>query len=75
MAKTSFVSRWRPCAREAKGEPQYRAQFSDWNLLPEITDSMFAFSPPEATEKIAFLPQLRAVADPRKEARVEVRSP
>jgi hypothetical protein len=53
---------------DAEGEPQHRAQFSDWNLSPEITDSMFAFTPPEGAEKIAFLPQLRAVAVPRKEA-------
>jgi hypothetical protein len=54
--------------KDAEGEPQFRAQFSDWNLSPEITDSMFAFTPPEGAEKIAFLPQLRAVAAPRKEA-------
>ena len=54
--------------KDAEGEPQFRAQFSDWNLSPEITDSMFAFTPPEGAEKIAFLPQLRAVPAPRKEA-------
>ncbi|MDQ3774158.1 MAG: DUF2092 domain-containing protein [Pseudomonadota bacterium] len=54
--------------KDAAGEPQFRAQFSDWNLSPEITDSMFAFTPPEGAEKIAFLPQLRAVAVRRKAA-------
>ncbi|MGQ0593776.1 MAG: DUF2092 domain-containing protein [Gammaproteobacteria bacterium] len=54
--------------KDAEGEPQFRAQFSDWNLAPEISDSMFAFTPPEGAEKIAFLPQLRAVAVPRKAA-------
>ncbi|MGH8572825.1 MAG: DUF2092 domain-containing protein, partial [Gammaproteobacteria bacterium] len=54
--------------KDAEGEPQFRAQFSDWNLSPEVTDSMFAFTPPEGAEKIAFLPQLRPVAAPRKEA-------
>lgn len=54
--------------KDAEGEPQFRAELSDWNLSPEVTDSMFAFTPPEGAEKIAFLPQLRAVAAPRKEA-------
>jgi hypothetical protein len=54
--------------KDAEGEPQFRAQFSDWNLSPEVTDSMFAFTPPEGAEKIAFLPQLRAVAAPLKAA-------
>ncbi len=54
--------------KDAEGEPQHWAQFSDWNLSPEITDSMFAFTPPEGAEKIVFLPQLRAVAASRKEA-------
>ena len=54
--------------KDAEGEPRFRAQFFDWSLSPEITDSMFAFIPPEGAEKIAFLPQLRAVAAPRKEA-------
>ncbi len=53
---------------DSEGEPQFRAQFSDWNLAPEVTESMFAFTPPEGAEKIAFLPQLRAVAVPRKAA-------
>ena len=48
--------------------PQFRAEFSDWNLSPEVTDSMLAFTPPEGAEKIAFLPQLRAVAVRRKAA-------
>lgn len=42
----------------AEGQPQFRAQFTDWNLSPEIQDSQFAFVPPEGARKIAFLAQL-----------------
>jgi hypothetical protein len=40
------------------GQPQYRAQFSDWNLSPRVKDSMFEFKPPSGVQKIAFLNQL-----------------
>jgi len=42
----------------AEGQPQFRAQFSDWNLTPQINDAQFAFTPPEGAKKIAFLAQL-----------------
>jgi len=48
--------------KDAEGQPQFRALFSDWNLSPTVTDSMFMFTPPEEAKKIAFLPQLRQVA-------------
>lgn len=41
------------------GQPQYRASFSDWNLAPEVRDSMFAFSAPPDARRIAFLAELR----------------
>ena len=40
--------------RKAKGEPQFWAQFSDWNLSPDVSDAQFAFTPPEGAAKIAF---------------------
>ena len=40
--------------KEAAGQPQFWAQFSDWNLSPEVPDSLFAFTPPEGAAKIAF---------------------
>jgi len=40
--------------KNAEGQPQFRAQFSDWNLTPEVTESMFAFTPPQGMQKIAF---------------------
>ena len=42
------------------GRPQFWAQFSDWNLKPEVPDSFFAFKPPEGAMKIAFSPQQMA---------------
>jgi hypothetical protein len=47
--------------KNAEGQPQFRAQFSDWNLAPEVQNSQFAFSPPEGARKIAFLAQLRQI--------------
>lgn len=42
----------------AEGQPQFRAQFSDWNLAPQIDSAQFAFTPAEGAKKIAFLAQL-----------------
>jgi hypothetical protein len=48
--------------KNAEGQPSFRAQFSDWNLTPEIHDSQFAFTPPEGARKIAFLAQMPQIA-------------
>lgn len=48
--------------RKDKGEPQFRAQFSDWNLAPEITDSTFLAKPPGGAQKVAFAAQLPRVS-------------
>jgi hypothetical protein len=40
--------------KKAEGQPQFWAQFSDWNLSPDIPDSLFVFTPPEGAAKIAF---------------------
>ena len=45
-----------------EGQPQYRAQFSDWNLTPQIQEAQFKFSPPGSARKIAFLAQLSSIA-------------
>ena len=44
--------------KNAEGQPQFRAQFSEWNPAPDIQDAMFAFTPPQGARKIAFLAQL-----------------
>jgi hypothetical protein len=43
--------------RHADGRPQFWAQFSDWNLAPEVPDALFAYTPPPGTAKIAFSPR------------------
>ena len=48
--------------RKEKGQPQFRAQFSNWNLAPEVSSSLFEFVPPPGMQQIAFLAQLPRVA-------------
>ena len=48
--------------KKAKGEPQFWAQFSDWNLAPAIEDSTFVAKPPDGAQKIAFAAQLPRVS-------------
>ena len=44
--------------KTVKGEPQFRADLSDWNLAPAITDATFVAKPPEGAQKVAFAAQL-----------------
>ena len=44
--------------RNEKGQPQFRAQFFNWNLAPEAPASLFAFVPTPGMHQIAFLAQL-----------------
>jgi hypothetical protein len=44
--------------KNAEGHPQFRAQFTDWDLSPQIQADEFAFTPPAGARKIAFLAQL-----------------
>ena len=39
------------------GRPQFWAQFSNWNLAPNVSDSLFTFTPPKGAVKIAFSPR------------------
>ena len=39
---------------DAPGQPEFRAQFSAWNLAPESADALFTFTPPAGTSKIPF---------------------
>ena len=48
--------------KTAKGEPQFWAEFSDWNLAPAIEDSTFLVTPPEGAQKVAFAAQLPRVS-------------
>jgi hypothetical protein len=44
------------------GSPQWSAYLYDWNFSPQLTDELFAFTPPEGAEKIKFLPVQAAQA-------------
>jgi hypothetical protein len=36
--------------------PQWTAYFTDWNVSPQLADSLFTFTPPQGAEKIDFVP-------------------
>lgn len=44
--------------KTSKGEPQFHAQFSDWNLVPAISDTTFQATVPDGAQKVAFATQL-----------------
>jgi hypothetical protein len=48
--------------KKAKGEPQFWAQFSEWNLAPAISASTFQAQPPNGAQKVAFASQLPRVS-------------
>ena len=58
-----------PCSlvityRKAAGQPQYWAEFSDWDLSPRAQDKQFEFDPPEGAEKLSIQ---AAVEEARKD--------
>ena len=44
--------------RKSPGQPQFWAQFADWNLAPAVNDAMFTAQVPAGAQKIAFAAQL-----------------
>ena len=48
--------------KNAKGEPQYRADFSDWNLSTKTPKGVFIFTPPGSAEQVPLLVRNRAEA-------------
>ena len=43
-------------------EPQWTAYFTDWNLAPQLSDSLFVFSPPDKAVKAKFVSLKEAAA-------------
>ena len=41
--------------KRENGQPQFWANFHDWNFSPETPDSLFAFTPAEGATPIAFV--------------------
>ena len=55
--------------KQSPGQPQFRAQFTDWNSAPLLTDATFAFTPPAGAQNVAFLAQMaRSAGKPRSAA-------
>ena len=53
--------------RKSPGQPQFWAQFADWNLAPAVTDATFTAQVPAGAQKVAFAAQLpRAARTVRK---------
>ena len=51
---------------EEEGQPQFRAQFSDWNLTPEVPESLFTLTLPPNAEQIPIVAQLARNPDGEK---------
>jgi hypothetical protein len=49
-------------------EPQWTAYLTDWNLAPQLSDSLFVFSPPEKAVKAKFVSLKEATAAQKKAA-------
>jgi hypothetical protein len=45
--------------KNAPGQPQFWADFSDWDLSPKVAADSFSFKPPTGSEKITFLAPVR----------------
>jgi hypothetical protein len=37
--------------KDKNGQPQFRADLSNWNLAPDVSDALFAFTPPNGSEE------------------------
>jgi hypothetical protein len=48
--------------KDENGQPQFWADLSNWNLAPEVSDALFAFTPPSGAERIQFLAEARSAA-------------
>jgi len=50
---------------DARGRPQFRADFREWKLTPDVSEKVFAFTAPEGARSLPFiLPKRTAVPQP-----------
>jgi len=64
IAKDNLPRRIILTYKNAPGQPQFQADFSEWNLKPKIPDTTFVFKPPKGAEKIpTLLPAAVTTAD------------
>jgi hypothetical protein len=55
--------------KDEEGQPQFRADLSNWNLAPDISEALFTFTPPDGADRIQFLAEVgnaAATATPKK---------
>jgi len=52
IAKDSLPRRIKLTYKNEPGQPQFWAEFTDWNLTPKVSDANFTFTPPKGAEKI-----------------------
>jgi hypothetical protein len=45
--------------KNAPGQPQFRADLTDWNLSPKVAADSFSFTPPAGAEQVPFLAPVR----------------
>jgi hypothetical protein len=48
--------------KDEPGQPQFWADLTSWNLAPEVSDSLFTFTPPDGAGRIQFLTEARSAA-------------
>jgi hypothetical protein len=46
--------------KDENGQRQFWADLSNWNLAPDLSDALFAFTPPNGAERIQFLAEVRS---------------
>jgi hypothetical protein len=54
--------------KNEEGQPQYWANFSDWNLSPNAAESLFSLDIPKDAQRIQFLAKVAKAAEPVKPA-------
>ena len=52
--------------KNTRGQPQFRAQFSDWNLDIKPSETLFSFTPPAGVRQIPFAATLASIAPVRQ---------
>jgi hypothetical protein len=52
--------------KKIRGQPQFRAQFSDWNFDIKPADDLFTFSAPAGVNRIPFAATLSSIAPARR---------
>ena len=53
--------------KEVDSSPQWTMYLTDWNVSPQLADTLFAFTPPQGAEKIDFMTVKKAEAPKREQ--------